>query len=126
ITTAVPMACGPDRVGAGRLDALAGMTALAAAAVAPPTATKTFTPNSVTVNTDSTLTITLTNPNATPLTAVGFTDNFPAGLVISPTPALTNMCGGVPTGTAGMAVLSLTGGTIAANSSCSIAVAVRS
>jgi uncharacterized repeat protein (TIGR01451 family) len=126
VTTAVPMAGGPDRVGAGLINALGAMNALAAVGATGPTATKAFAPTSVAVGSDSTMTITLTNPNPAVVSAVAFTDTFPAGLVIAPTPVLTNTCGGTPTGTAGTTTLSLTGGTIAANSSCTLTVLVRS
>jgi hypothetical protein len=104
-----------------------GGTANATLAVAStiPSITKSFSPNSVTVGGTSTLTVNLTNPNVVGMTGVAFSDNFAAlGLVItSATP--TGTCVGTITGTTGTSLLSLTGGTLAANSSCQIVVTVR-
>jgi len=66
----------------------------------------------------NTINIQLTNNSSTALTGVTFTDDMPAGLMISGTPA-SPQCGvGVVTSTA--TAITLTGGTIAANSSCAI------
>jgi hypothetical protein len=74
------------------------------------------------------LTLTITNPaaNSVALTGVAFTDTFPAGLIVSTPNALNNTCGGAVTATAGSGAASLTGGTVAANSSCTISVNVTS
>ena len=126
IAGAAPMSGGPNAVGAGRIDALASMNALAAALGSPPVATKAFAPTTITAGANSTLTITLTNPTATALTGVSFTDAFPAGLVVSAAPNLTNTCGGTATGTAGGNALSLTGGNLAGNAGCAVTIAVTS
>src|SRR5207302_1969653 len=96
--------------------------------VAPPTTVKAFTPASIVVNGTSALTITITNPsaNTVTLTGVGFTDTFPANLVVATPSGLTNTCGGTPTATAGSGSVSLTGGSIAVNSSCTVTVNVTS
>ncbi|HNO30140.1 MAG TPA: sortase [Anaerolineales bacterium] len=65
----------------------------------------------------NTISIQLANNSSTPLTGVTFTDDMPAGLDVSGTPA-SPQCGGVVTGTS--TSITLTGGTIAANSSCTI------
>jgi hypothetical protein len=51
-------------------------------------------------------------------------DNFPAGLQVASVPDVTNTCGGTPTANAGGSRVSLSGGTVAALSSCSITVVV--
>ncbi len=103
----------------------AGGTASASIAVlAPPSIAKAFSPNSIALNTNSTLTFTITNPPANTVaeTGVGFTDTFPAGIVVATPNGLANTCGGAVTATAGSSSVTLAGGTIAASSSCTIAV----
>jgi hypothetical protein len=106
-----------------------GGTASATLAVAStvPSITKSFNPTSVVVGSTSVMTLTLTNPNVVDMTGVAFTDNFAAlGLVItSAAPTGTPLCTGTVTATTGTSVVSLTGGTLAANSSCQIVVTVR-
>jgi len=102
-----------------------GSTATASiTVVAPPTIAKAFNPTSVAVNGTSMLTLTITNPavNASPLTGVAVTDTLPAGLVVATPNALANTCGGAVTATAGSGSVSLTGGTVAAGSSCAVTV----
>ena len=87
----------------------------------PPIVTKVFAPNSVAINGNTTLTITLTNPNATAITGVAFTDLYPVGLVNN----TTNGEGGTCTfttraATNGPSQLAFSGGTIPANSSCTV------
>jgi uncharacterized repeat protein (TIGR01451 family) len=90
----------------------------------PPVVTKTFTPNSVALNAYTTLTITLTNPSSTPMTGVAFTDSYPtipAALTNRFGGTLTNTCGGAAARTtAAPYTLSLAGGTIPANGSCTV------
>ena len=95
--------------------------------VTAPTTNEVFNPTTITVGGTSTMTITITNPSATVgLTGVGFTDTFPANLVVATPNGLSNTCNGTPAATAGSGTLSLTGGTIAANSSCAVTVNVTS
>jgi uncharacterized repeat protein (TIGR01451 family) len=93
-----------------------------------PTITKSFAPASITVGSSSTMTIVIENNNgANSISALAFSDPFPAGLVVAATPALTNTCGGTITGgTAGSTTLSLAGGALAANATCTITIAVTS
>lgn len=102
-----------------------GSTAAATlAVVAPPTIGKAFNPTAVAVNGTSVLTLTITNPatNASALTGVAVTDILPAGLVVATPNALANTCGGTAAATAGSGSVSLTGGTLAAGSSCTLTV----
>jgi hypothetical protein len=93
-----------------------------AAALLPPTLTKTFTPPTVGTNQLSTLTITMTNPNAVDLTGASLLDNMPAGLFTNMT-ASTNC----PNGSAGASPsFVIGGGTIPANGSCTLTTMVFS
>ena len=74
----------------------------------------------------STLTFILDNSaNAIDATGAGFTDAFPAGLIVAATPDLANTCGGTIAAAAGGDTLELTGGTIPENGTCEISVAVQ-
>jgi parallel beta-helix repeat protein len=92
--------------------------------LAPPLVSKQFNPPSVPMNSATQLTITLTNPNALPITGTAFTDNYPAGLENALVPNVTNTCGGTATAVAGGSTLTLTGGSIPANGSCTVSVFV--
>ena len=96
--------------------------------VAPPVIAKAFNPIGIQPNGISALIITVTNPavNAVAETGVTFTDNLPANVVVATPNGLTNTCGGTPTATAGSGTVSLTGGTIAVSSSCTVTVNVIS
>lgn len=96
------------------------------AIVAPPTITKSFSPTTIAENGTSTLTLTIANPSANTVaeSGVAVSDTFPAGLQVAGTPSLVNSCGGTATGTAGSGSLSLTGGSVAVKSSCSVSVNV--
>ena len=85
---------------------------------------KAFSPATVNMNGSSTLTITLNNFTASALTGAAFTDTYPAGILNAASPALTNSCGGTATAAAGANSISLSGGTIPANGSCVLTVAV--
>ena len=85
--------------------------------------TKAYSPATIVVGGTSTVTITLTNRSSTPLTGVTFTDGLPAGLTVSGAPA-SPQCGGVVTNTANS--VTLTGGTIPANGSCTVVFTVIS
>ena len=105
-------------------------------AASPPTIAKSF-GNSVLYlgGASTTLTISVSNPNSIPLVNFGITDNFPtlgaggAIIRVAASPAATSTCtagGTAPsfTPTAGTVSLTASGGTIAANGSCTITVAV--
>ena len=96
----------------------------------PPVVSKSFAPSQIAANATSVLTITLFNPNASAITGVSFTDSYPAGLVNAAVPSVATNCGGTPTltATAGAASVTMggTGGTIPANSSCTLTVNVTS
>lgn len=95
----------------------------ALAAPSPLTMTKQFSPPAVPRNTESQLTVTITNPNPTPVSSFGLTDNYPAGLVNGSSPSSTT-CGGTVTAPAGGPSFTLAGAMLAANSSCSVTVSV--
>jgi uncharacterized repeat protein (TIGR01451 family) len=89
----------------------------------PLTLGKSFSPASITAGEDSTLTITLTNPNNTDATLTApLTDYLPVGLVVAG-PGSTNS-GGTYSGNTGSTTVTLTGGSIPANSSRTITVTV--
>ena len=94
--------------------------------VAAPQISKLFSPNPILANGVSTLTFTITNPNQNDaISGVAFVDTLPAtpgSMVIANPNNIANTCNGTPTATAGTNVISLTGGTIAAASSCTISV----
>ena len=93
---------------------------------AAPTVSKSFSPTTIAANATSTLTITLTNPNTASIAGVTFTDTYPANLLNSGTPAVSNTCGGTATASAGGNTLSLSGATIPASNSCTVTVTVTS
>lgn len=89
---------------------------------------KSFSPESILTNGTSTLTFTLRNPTNYLFTSVAFSDTYPTspGSMVntSPTVTTTNTCGGTLTATAGSGSMSLSGGQILANTSCTISVTV--
>jgi LPXTG-site transpeptidase (sortase) family protein len=91
--------------------------------VNPPSISKTFLTNPVVAGLTSPLRFTITNPNTTvALTGVSFSDNFPLGLVVS-TPPNAAQCGGTVTITSNS--VTLTGGLILANGSCTVTVGTK-
>ncbi|MEM7349853.1 MAG: IPTL-CTERM sorting domain-containing protein [Acidobacteriota bacterium] len=88
---------------------------------------KVFTPDAIAAGFTSTLTFTIDNSTSTQdATALDFTDNLPVTVVVA-TPAVTaNTCGGTLTAVAGSSVISLTGGTVTAMSTCTVSVDVTS
>ena len=102
-----------------------GNTSTASITVAsPPTISKAFGASSITLNSSTSLTLTITNANTVGLTGVAFTDNLPAGLAVATPNGLVSTCGGTTTAMAGSGSASLSGGTVAASSSCSISLNV--
>ncbi len=72
------------------------------------------------------LSIRISNPNAAPLTGVAFSDSLPDGLVVAQTPNLANSCGGLASASPSGTGVSLAGGELPANGSCTVSVNVLS
>lgn len=110
--------------GGETITAVTGTASLRANALAVSNA---FAAAQVLVGSTTQLTFTITNLTATAQTAVAFSDTFAgtanAALIDNP-PSVVNTCGGTVTATAGAKVVSLSGGAIPANSSCTITVNV--
>lgn len=105
--------------------ATSGNTASATLSVGKPSITKAFAPATINTGGTSVLTLTLTNSTAAAMTAAAFTDTYPSGVMVNAaTPAVVNNCGGTVTANAGGGFISLAGGTIPANNSCTIQVTV--
>ncbi len=62
---------------------LVGATATAVSAASPPILTKAFGAASIPLGGTTTLMFTISNPNATALTGIGFTDTLPPGLTVA-------------------------------------------
>ena len=94
----------------------------------PPSFVKLFNPDVIIPNGTSQLSFTIDNTGSTiDATALDFTDNFPANLIVATPNNSSNTCnGGTLTATAGTAIVSYTGGTVNSNSSCVITVDVTS
>lgn len=90
--------------------------------LAAPTIAESFGAPNVAVNGTTSLAFTITNPaaNTASLTGVGFSDTLPSGLVISTPNGFTNSCSGTATALAGTGTLTLSGGTVAAGSNCTL------
>ncbi len=90
------------------------------------TLNKSFSPATVLVGGVSTLTINVlnTNANALALTTTGLVDTLPIGLAVAAAPLPSNTCGGALTAVAGAGTITLTGGSLAANATCTIQVHV--
>ena len=93
---------------------------------APPTISKAFGAASVALNGTTTLSFTITNPNASTLTAIGFTDTLPAGLIVATPNGLSGGCGGgTITAADGSGSISLSGATLPGGGSCTFSVNVQ-
>lgn len=90
----------------------------------PPTISKAFAAATMPLNGSTTLTFTLTNPNASALSGVAFTDSLPAGMVVATPNGAAGDCGGTITATAGATSISLTGASLAGNVTCTFSVNV--
>jgi hypothetical protein len=99
-----------------------------APAILPPTISMGFDPGQIPLNGTATLTYTITNPNASPLTGIAFTDELgPALRVTLPAPAIT-FSGVVNTAdnpASGVSTLSLSDGTLGPNGSGTITAHVQ-
>ena len=93
----------------------------------PPNLTKAFSPDPIGVGQVSTLTFTVENPNAMDaLSGVRFDDVLPTGMTVATPAGASNTCGGTWAPMPGDGTLSLTGGAVAAASTCTVAVDVMS
>ena len=86
----------------------------------PPTLGKAFSPATINAGGTSTLTITLSNPNATAASSASLTDTLPSGVVAG---ARSTTCGGTVR-PGGASTVTLTGGSIPANGSCTVTASV--
>jgi len=100
-----------------------GLTASASTTVvAPPTIAAAFSPATIAVGSTSTLTFTVTNPSTTvALTGIAFLETLPASLPVAN--GSSTVCGGTLTTVAPTGIF-FSGGSLAANGSCQIAVTV--
>ncbi len=93
--------------------------------LAPPDFSKAFSPTSIYTGNTSTLTFTINNPNLyNSFTNIAFTDTLPAGLSVGN--GTYSVCGGTNNLTTNAATrqITLTGGTLAANSGCNFSVII--
>ncbi|MDA1117490.1 MAG: hypothetical protein O2979_05700 [Proteobacteria bacterium] len=83
-----------------------------------------FSPTTITAGSNATLTILLdNNPPGNP-NSIAFTANYPANLVNAATPGLTNDCGGTARAASLGTSLSLSGGSMSGNKTCTVTVSV--
>lgn len=94
--------------------------------MAAPTASKSFASKTIAPGGTSVLTITITNPNNAAITGLAFTDTYPSTNLKNAVAATASQCGGTVTGALNGSSLSLSGGSVAANSSCTVSVTVTS
>jgi uncharacterized repeat protein (TIGR01451 family) len=90
--------------------------------VAPPTIGKAFGESSMDFGQSTSLTITVSNPNATTLNGVAFSDTLPSGLMVSVPTTVGGSCSG--TSTAGGSLVTLSGSQIDPGSSCTVTTTV--
>jgi uncharacterized repeat protein (TIGR01451 family) len=112
----------------GHLTVAAPATDILTIAATSPSFTKSFTPATVDTDQISVLRFTIDN-SASPSAAtnIRFIDTMPAGLVVSPSPALISSClGGTITAVAGSSVISMSGSSVGPTSTCSVSVNVQS
>ncbi len=93
--------------------------------LSPPTFTKSFSPSFVQTGVASTITFTITNPQATALNNVAFTDTL-VNMAVASAQATGGTCGVVTALAAGQTNLSYTVPTLAASASCTITLTVNS
>ncbi|HEX4480398.1 MAG TPA: hypothetical protein VH082_06285 [Rudaea sp.] len=94
---------------------------------APLGITKAFSPTSISSGNTSTLTITIPNTDsgAIALSGMALSDQLPAGVTVASTPNASTTCGGgTVTATGGDTTVALSGGSLAADASCTIVVSV--
>ncbi|WP_269580828.1 choice-of-anchor D domain-containing protein [Roseibium sp. Sym1] len=95
-------------------------------ATSVPTFSQAFAPDTIVIGGTSTVTFTIDNTaNASAATSLDFTDNLPAGVTVeTPANASTTCTGGTLTAVSGSGVVSYTGGTVGAGSTCAVDVDV--
>ena len=91
-----------------------------------PTISKVFSPSFISADETSTLVLLINNPNGVPLTGLSVTDNMPPAIWLDSTTIGGSCTGFTLTGNLGNSNFSLNGGTLAANSSCTVELTVRS
>ncbi|MHB8320123.1 MAG: S8 family serine peptidase [Acidimicrobiales bacterium] len=93
--------------------------------VGTPSMSTKFANASVPMGVSTSLSFTIKNPNATSsLTGVGFSDTLPAGLQVAYPNSITDSCGGTATGVPASRLITLSGATLAANSTCAMSIRV--
>jgi len=92
----------------------------------PPVFDKDFSPGTICLGQTSTVTFTIDNTaSALAASALDFTDNLPAGMVVATIPNASTTCtAGTLTANAGSGVITYTGGTVAAGATCTVQVDV--
>ncbi|MCP3969888.1 MAG: DUF11 domain-containing protein, partial [Rhodobacteraceae bacterium] len=108
--------------------ALAATLVSAAGAVAQPAFSKVFSPDTIGPGGTSTLTFTITNSAASPVTDLAFTDTLPAGMTIADPANEDTDCSGAASAVLsapdGGGTISLSAGSVAGTSSCTVTVDV--
>ncbi len=94
------------------------------AQVVVPSFSKAFSPATIGPGSTSTLTFTITNPLSFSVGNLSFTDVLPAGVTIASPAGVVSECRGVVSAPDGGSTISLVGGSLGANSSCTIRVSV--
>lgn len=90
-----------------------------------PAFTQAFSPSTIGVGESSRLVFTIDNTGSSPLGELAFVNNLPAGLAISPSPALETDCtGAVLSAPAGGSTITFSEGAVGAASSCTVSVNV--
>jgi uncharacterized repeat protein (TIGR01451 family) len=92
--------------------------------LAAPTFIKSFSPSTTSAGVPVTLSFSITNNSGIQLTGLSFTDSLPAGLSVATPPNITNTCFGTPSALPGGTSIALSGGTLAANATCTVTVQV--
>jgi uncharacterized repeat protein (TIGR01451 family) len=113
---------GPTQQCNSNQTATLGVTVNPVAALAAPSVSKAFAPSTVAAGATSRLTITLSNSNSTAIAGAAFTDTYPSGLVNATPTNIATTCGGTASSTTNS--VSLTGGTIPGNGSCTVGIDV--
>ncbi|TCK98926.1 putative repeat protein (TIGR01451 family) [Shimia isoporae] len=99
---------------------------LSVTAAPTPGFSKVFAPDTVVQGANSRLTFTINNTSLLPANSLSFTDTLPAGMIVAEAGSNVSAdCGGTVTAVASSGSISLSGGTLAAGTSCTIAIDVQ-